>query len=81
MLLPQLENTGQFHMQIGSLIRRAALHFKSAPCLVQDDRALSFAEFDAATNRLGNALLAHGLEPGDRVGVLLPNSSPSNDQL
>lgn len=74
MLLPQLENTGQFHMQIGSLIRRAALHFKSAPCLVQDDRVLSFAEFDAATNRLGNALLAHGLEPGDRVGVLLPNS-------
>jgi acyl-CoA synthetase (AMP-forming)/AMP-acid ligase II len=61
-------------MQIGSLIRRAALHFKSAPCLVQDDRVLSFAEFDAATDRLGNALLASGLQPGDRVGVLLPNS-------
>ncbi|MGB2200401.1 MAG: AMP-binding protein [Pseudooceanicola atlanticus] len=61
-------------MQIGSLIRRAARHFKTAPCLVQDDRVMSFAEFDAATDRLGNALLAAGLEPGDRVGVLLPNS-------
>lgn len=61
-------------MQIGSLIRRAALHFKTAPCLVQDERVMSFAEFDAATDRLGNALLAAGLQPGDRVGVLLPNS-------
>ena len=61
-------------MQIGSLIRRAARQYNTAPCLVQEDRSLSFADFDAATNRLGNALLARGLEPGDRVGVLLPNS-------
>ncbi|WP_158970809.1 AMP-binding protein [Chachezhania sediminis] len=61
-------------MQIGSLIRRAARQYKDAPCLEQDGRVLSFADFDAATNRLGNALLASGLEPGDRVGVLLPNS-------
>ncbi|TDK45706.1 class I adenylate-forming enzyme family protein [Antarcticimicrobium luteum] len=60
-------------MQIGSLIRRAARQFKDAPCLVQDGRTLSYAEFDAATDRLGNALLARGLTPGDRVGVLLPN--------
>lgn len=61
-------------MQVGSLIRRAARQFHGAPCLVQDGRTLSFEEFDAATNRLGNALLATGLKPGDRVGVLLPNS-------
>jgi len=61
-------------MQIGSLIQRAAVHFKSAPCLVQDKRELSFAEFNTATDRLGNALIASGLVPGDRVGVLLPNS-------
>ena len=60
-------------MQIGSLIRRAALHFKDAPCLVEDDRVVSFREFDSLTDRLGNALLASGLNPGDRVGVLLPN--------
>jgi acyl-CoA synthetase (AMP-forming)/AMP-acid ligase II len=60
-------------MQIGSLIRRAALHYKDAPCLVEDDRVVSFREFDSLTDRLGNALLASGLAPGDRVGVLLPN--------
>jgi len=61
-------------MQIGSLIRRAALHFRDAPCLSEGERTLSFRGFDAATDRLGNALIAAGLKPGERVGVLLPNS-------
>lgn len=60
-------------MAIGSLIRRAALHFGDAPCLVEGERVVSYREFDALTDRLGLALLARGLEPGDRVGVLLPN--------
>lgn len=60
-------------MQIGALIRRAALHFGAAPCLVEGDRIVSFREFDALTDRLGNALLALGLVPGDRVGVLMAN--------
>lgn len=61
-------------MQIGQLIRRAALYFGDAPCLVEGARQISFREFDAATDRLGNALLARGLVAGDRVGVLLSNS-------
>ncbi len=60
-------------MQIGELIRRAGLIYGDAPALSEGDRILSFRDFDAATDRLGNALLAEGLEPGDRVGVLLPN--------
>jgi acyl-CoA synthetase (AMP-forming)/AMP-acid ligase II len=60
-------------MQIGSLIRRAAVQYKDAPCLTEGKRVVSFREFDALTNRFGNALLAGGLDAGDRVGVLLPN--------
>lgn len=60
-------------MQIGSLIRRAAVQFKDKPCLVEGKRVVSFREFDELTDRVGNALLGAGLEPGDRVGVLLPN--------
>jgi acyl-CoA synthetase (AMP-forming)/AMP-acid ligase II len=61
-------------MQIGSLIRRSAVHFRDAPCLTEGGRTLTYRGFDAATDRLGNALLAAGLRPGDRVGVLLANS-------
>ncbi|HEY0398405.1 MAG TPA: AMP-binding protein, partial [Acidimicrobiia bacterium] len=64
-------------MRIGELIRRAGATFGAAPALVDDQRTMSFAEFDEATDRLGNALLASGFEPGDRVAVLLPNSIDS----
>src|ERR1700760_370353 len=60
-------------MQIGALIRKAALHHRDTPCLVEGRRVVSFREFDALTDRLGNALLERGFAPGDRVGVLLPN--------
>ncbi|GAB3392553.1 class I adenylate-forming enzyme family protein [Amycolatopsis echigonensis] len=60
-------------MQIGDLIRRAGRQYGDAPALIDGERVVSFAEFDELTDRLGNALLARGLEPGDRVAVLLPN--------
>ena len=60
-------------MEIGSLIRNAALRFGDAPALESDGRIVSFREFDEATDRIGNALLAQGMRAGDRVGVMLPN--------
>ncbi|MHA6783682.1 class I adenylate-forming enzyme family protein [Pseudonocardia saturnea] len=60
-------------MQIGDLIRRAGRQFGAAPALVHGERTVSFAEFDALTDRLGHALLGRGLVGGDRVAVVLPN--------
>lgn len=36
-----------------------------------EDRPLTFAAFDAAVNRVANALLARGLRKGDRVALML----------
>ena len=60
-------------MQIGGIIRRAGLYHGDAPCLIEGERVVSFREFDRLTDRLGNALLAAGFAPGERIGVLLPN--------
>lgn len=60
-------------MDIGSLVRASARRFGNAPALDCEDRTLTFAEFDAATDRIGTALLSGGLVPGDRVGVMMPN--------
>jgi acyl-CoA synthetase (AMP-forming)/AMP-acid ligase II len=60
-------------VEIGDLLRRAAYRFGDAPAVSCGDRTLSFREFDRATDRLGNSLLAKGLQPGDRVAVALPN--------
>jgi acyl-CoA synthetase (AMP-forming)/AMP-acid ligase II len=61
-------------MQIGAIIRRAARYYGDSPCLTEGERTIDFRDFDTATDRLGHALLGLGLRPGDRVGVLLPNS-------
>lgn len=39
-----------------------------------DDLRLTYAEFDAAAARVATLLERAGIEPGDRVGVMLPNT-------
>lgn len=39
-----------------------------------EGRTTTFAQLDAAASRCANALLAQGLKPGDRVGVLAKNT-------
>ncbi|HSH76302.1 MAG TPA: AMP-binding protein, partial [Longimicrobiales bacterium] len=41
--------------------------------LVTEDARLSFAELEARSNQLANALVAMGIEPGDRVSLYSPN--------
>ncbi len=54
--------------------------YASAQCLpdktalVSQNRRFSYAEIDAMTNRLGNALVAAGVKRGDRVVIFLDNS-------
>ena len=60
-------------MHVGEMVREAGRRYGDRPAIVSDDETLSFLDFDRATDRLGNALLAKGLQPGDVVGILLPN--------
>ncbi|RAV32000.1 AMP-binding protein [Corynebacterium heidelbergense] len=55
------------------LERSAAIHPAQTAC-VDGPRRFTFAEFAADTQALARALKASGLRPGDRVGVLSPNS-------
>jgi long-chain acyl-CoA synthetase len=41
--------------------------------VVDGDRRLTYADLDVRSRRLASALEAHGVEPGDRVAVMLPN--------
>ncbi|HZW76040.1 MAG TPA: AMP-binding protein, partial [Caldimonas sp.] len=51
----------------------AARRHPERPALRLDDTAVTYAELDEATARLAGLLSARGLEPGDRVGIMLPN--------
>ena len=60
-------------MNIGHLLTRAARRYPDRAAWLQEERVVSFPEAEDRVNRLANALLALGGQPGDRVGMLLPN--------
>ena len=51
----------------------AARRHPERPALRLDGTVISYAEFDEDTARVAGLLLRRGLEPGDRVGIMLPN--------
>jgi long-chain acyl-CoA synthetase len=59
---------------LADLVHRAAQAAPAKTALISGSRTLSWAEFDDLVNRLAGGLVADGLEPGERVGLLLPNS-------
>ncbi len=38
-------------------------------------QSMSFRELDEAANRVANVLVDHGVDPGDRVGLFIPNTT------
>ena len=52
----------------------SARNFPDRIALRCDDLSYTFAEFDAAAARVATFLDHEGIEPGDRVGLMLPNS-------
>src|SRR6201993_1673533 len=52
----------------------SAERFPERVALRCDDLQFTFAEFDAAAARVATLLEQAGIEPGDRVGVMLPNT-------
>jgi acyl-CoA synthetase (AMP-forming)/AMP-acid ligase II len=62
-------------MTLGDIPRHYARTTPDAPAIIDATGAQSFAELDAASNRVANALLALGLSPGDRVAFLGKNTA------
>jgi long-chain acyl-CoA synthetase len=58
---------------LASLLRDAARTHAGRPALVVDGRSISYAELDVRAARFAGLLRSRGVEPGDRVAILLPN--------
>ena len=61
-------------MLVQEFLTHSATRLPRKVALVCDNRRLTFAELDAMTNRLGNALVDKGVRRGDRVAIYLRNS-------
>jgi len=66
-------------MDVRTLMRRSAQHYATREAVVHGDRRLTFAEAWARGVQLANGLIALGMQPGDRVGVLEDNSVEAAD--
>ena len=58
-----------------SIFEAAADRFPQRPAVTSGAGTLTYAELDARANRLANALIAAGIQHGDRVGLLLERTA------
>ncbi|MEW5912762.1 MAG: long-chain fatty acid--CoA ligase [Thermodesulfobacteriota bacterium] len=61
-------------MQVGELLSNSARRSPDTTAIVAGDERYTFAQLDQRCGRLAGALLARGLKPGDRVGILFYNT-------
>ena len=61
-------------MAIPEFVKAQAAKFGGRTYLIGEGGPISYAEFDRVTDRLAARLAGLGLEPGDRVATLHPNS-------
>ena len=58
---------------LASLLTDSAARDPQRTAIKLDDAELTYAQLDGASAHLAGLLAQHGFQPGDRVGVMLPN--------
>ena len=58
---------------LSALLEQTAAEHPDHPALRLDDLVLTYADLRAAAGRMAALLASIGVEPGDRVGLMLPN--------
>jgi long-chain acyl-CoA synthetase len=60
-------------MNLASILTDSAAREPARVALKLDDAEVTYAMLDEATARVAGLLRSHGVAPGDRVGIMLPN--------
>jgi long-chain acyl-CoA synthetase len=60
-------------MNLASILTESAARDAGHAALRLDDAELSYSQLDGASAHIAGLLAAHGVSPGDRVGIMLPN--------
>lgn len=66
-------HNGEQVRHVGSLPSMAAARYGDKTAFTFMGTETSYAELERDANKLANALVDQGVEPGDRVGILIPN--------
>jgi long-chain acyl-CoA synthetase len=60
-------------LNLAIVLSENAQRYPQRTAVISDDRKLSFAELETATNRLANSLARLGLQRGQKMIIMLPN--------
>ncbi|RYE38685.1 MAG: long-chain fatty acid--CoA ligase, partial [Hyphomicrobiales bacterium] len=60
-------------LNLSILLEDSARRYPTRPALVLGDTRLTYAQVDAAANRVANLLVERGIQPGDKVALSCPN--------
>ncbi len=60
-------------MDLGQILAQTTERYPDKTAVIFKDQRTSFSELNARANQVANALIALGIEPGDRVALLMHN--------
>ncbi len=60
-------------LNLAYILRESAKAYPDKPALLFDGGRISYAELDALSDQFARGLQAAGFQPGDRIGLQLPN--------
>lgn len=60
---------------VASILEDAYVRFAARPALIGSERTRTYAELGERAHRFASALRERGVEPGERVAILAPNSA------
>lgn len=64
---------GEKVRNVGTIPSMAAARYRDKTALTFMGQEVSFNELEARANKIAQALIDEGVEPGDRVGIFIPN--------
>src|SRR5690606_36641966 len=60
-------------LNLGTILSASSAERPDHPAVKLNERVLTYAQLDRAARGVATALRARGVEPGDKVALLLPN--------
>jgi long-chain acyl-CoA synthetase len=61
-------------MNVAKNLENAAFYFPKQTAVIENNREISFLEFNRLSNRIATALQSVGVQPGDHVALCAPNT-------
>jgi long-chain acyl-CoA synthetase len=61
-------------MNVAKNLENSAFYFPQQTAVIENDREISFLEFNRSSNRIATALMSAGVQPGDHVALFAPNT-------